>query len=149
MNVFRKMRKDAKALSPIFAVLILIAIAVIAGIVVYMFSSGFIGTMTASGPAAQEKAAVQGVSFSLNEVYANYVAGPNVITITGAIVRDASGNVVLASDAATFVTVDLPMDGTLETVSVAGLSVLASGTYTVTLTSSKGGSFVSSSFIVP
>ncbi len=46
MNTFRKFMKNSKAISPIFATLILIAIAVIAGVVVYMFTSGTLATMT-------------------------------------------------------------------------------------------------------
>ena len=52
--------KNRKAISPIFATLILIAIAVIAGVVVYMFTSGTLATMTNGGTAAQEKVSVQG-----------------------------------------------------------------------------------------
>ena len=43
---FKRMMKNSKAISPIFATLILIAIAVIAGVVVYMFTSGTLATMT-------------------------------------------------------------------------------------------------------
>ena len=39
--------KSKRAISPIFAALILIAIAVIGGIVVYMFTSGTLASMTA------------------------------------------------------------------------------------------------------
>ena len=58
----KNFNRNIKAISPIFATLILIAIAVIAGVVVYMFTSGTLATMTGGGTAAQEKAAVQGAS---------------------------------------------------------------------------------------
>ena len=61
MNNLRKFMKNRKAISPIFATLILIAIAVIAGVVVYMFTSGTLATMTGGGTAAQEKVSVQAV----------------------------------------------------------------------------------------
>ncbi len=61
MNYIRLLR-NRKAISPIFATLILIAIAVIAGVVVYMFTSGTLATMTGGGPVAQERAAVQAAS---------------------------------------------------------------------------------------
>ena len=61
MNSFKKFVKNSKAISPIFATLILIAIAVIAGVVVYMFTSGTLATMTNGGTAAQEKSSIQGV----------------------------------------------------------------------------------------
>src|SRR4030066_2483260 len=82
-------RKSTRGLSPIFATLILIAIAVIAGIVVYMFTSGTIASMTGGGTAGQEKAAVQGVevtSASAINVLAQYVSGGTEISINGAIV---------------------------------------------------------------
>ena len=61
MNSFKKFIKNSKAISPIFATLILIAIAVIAGVVVYMFTSGTLATMTNGGTAGQEKVSVQAV----------------------------------------------------------------------------------------
>ena len=92
--MLNKMRRNAKALSPIFATLILIAIAVIAGIVVYMFTSGTIASMTGGGTAGQEKVAVQGVEVSTGAVYAQNTGGTDVL-ITDAIVKDATGNVVV------------------------------------------------------
>ena len=68
-KMMKNFKRSTKGLSPIFATLILIAIAVIAGIVVYMFSSGYIGQLTGSGPAVTEKAAVQGVDVTSNEVF--------------------------------------------------------------------------------
>jgi flagellin-like protein len=52
---FKRLMKNNKGISPIFATLILIAIAVIAGVVVYMFTSGTLATMTGGGTEAQEK----------------------------------------------------------------------------------------------
>ena len=144
-----KSRRSTRGLSPIFATLILIAIAVIAGIVVYMFASGTIASLTGGGTAGQEKAAVQGVDVSGTTVvvYAQYVSGGADIDLNGAIIKDAGGNIIDAT--ATGWTDTLPMAGaTLETIDT-GLAVPASGSYTVTLTSEKGGSFVSSSFVVP
>jgi flagellin-like protein len=144
-----KLRKNAKALSPIFAVLILIAIAVIAGIVVYMFTSGTIATMTGGGTTGQEKVAVQGVDVTLQQAYAQNTGGI-ATSITNYLIKDSGGNIV--SQAALSPVVDLPINGTLTTVDISvGLDALggATGTYTVTLVSSKGGSFVSAAFQVP
>jgi flagellin-like protein len=142
-----KIRRNAKALSPIFAVLILIAIAVIAGIVVYMFTSGTIATLTGGGTAAQEKAAVQGVDVQGTSlyVYASSVAGGD-IDITGAIVKDSLGSTVAVDNAPTGG--PLGADGSLTEIIVAlgGAALDSTETYTVTLTSAKGGSFVSASF---
>ena len=145
--MMKNFKRSTKGLSPIFATLILIAIAVIAGIVVYMFSSGYIGQLTGSGPAVTEKAAVQGVDVTSNEVYATYVAGPDDITVTGWILKDASGATVDA--AAT--TGQLLKTGALATITCTGLDAAAATgeTYTITITSAKGGSFVSASFIAP
>ena len=69
--------------------------------------------------------------------------GSGVFTLSSAIVKDASGNIVgtpdtitdtLAADAVTAVDFTAPT---------------ASGSYTVTLVSEKGGSFLSSSWVVP
>ena len=139
-----RLRRSKKALSPIFAVLILIAIAVIAGIVVYMFTSGTIASMTGGGTAGQEKAAVQGVNPAAGEVYAQNTGGVAIV-ITNATIKDASGNIVATVDVAPDVT--LPTDGSLQTVDVAMTGTTIGQSYTVTLISTKGGSFVSSSFV--
>jgi flagellin-like protein len=143
----KNFNRNIKAISPIFATLILIAIAVIAGVVVYMFTSGTLATMTGGGTAAQEKVAVQGASGTTTgaTVYAQYMSGGNAVSINGAIIRDANGATVAPSAA---VSATLPTTGALTTVSIT--ATLVSGhTYTITLTSSKGGSFVSPSFVIP
>lgn len=145
-----KLRTSKKALSPIFAVLILIAIAVIAGIVVYMFTSGTIATLTNPGAAGAEKAAVQGVTYNATgsediTAFASCVEG-GPIDITGLIVKDSDGKTV---DAITITpgTYMLPAAGDLVQVGpVTTVALDPLQTYTVTLTSADGGSFVSSSF---
>jgi flagellin-like protein len=147
-----KLFRSKKAISPIFAVLILIAIAVIAGIVVYMFTSGTIATMTGGGTAAQEKAAVQGVTYDGSTAgsetitaYATCVEG-GPIDITGLIVKDSEGN---TEDAITITPGTYPLPETGNLVKVGPLGTVALDplkSYTVTLTSANGGSFVSSSF---
>lgn len=142
-----KLFKSKKAISPIFASLILIAIAVIAGIVVYMFTSGTIGTLTGGGAAAQEKAAVQGVAYDTDTdvltIYATCVEG-GPITITGCIVKDMDGTTVGSPTTSG----TLLADGTLATIATAttGITWDPNEQYTVTLTSANGGAFVSSSF---
>ena len=140
-----KLRRSTRALSPIFATLILIAIAVIAGIVVYMFTSGFIGSLTGQSATGQEKVAVQSASGSGTAVtcYAQYVAGGSNIAINGAIIRDSNGATIQGTVAGSLLTT-----GALAKLDVTTLSGLTAGhVYTVTLTSSKGGSFVSPAFI--
>ena len=142
-----KSRRSTRGLSPIFATLILIAIAVIAGIVVYMFASGTIASMTGGGTAGQEKAAVQGVDLSTvgSEVALAQNTGSVDITIVNAITKDAAGNIV--GQDATGGTLDV--GGAIANIPIDVSGCTSSMSYTVTLVSSKGGSFVSSSFIMP
>src|SRR5512136_228146 len=90
-----KLRRSTRGLSPIFATLILIAIAVIAGIIVYMFTSGTLSTMLGGGTAGQEKVAIQAVSYGTTgiTVYAQATSG-GPVSVTSVIIKDSGGNVV-------------------------------------------------------
>ncbi len=152
---YRKFLKNSKAISPIFATLILIAIAVIAGVVVYMFVSGTLATMTSGGTAAQEKVAIQGVKDSSSaptslSVYAENM-GTGTVTVNGLIIKDASGSIVQSATAlsSTPGTSLALAPGVLTTVSGTIVALTSVSSYTVTLTTAKGGSFVSSSFVAP
>jgi flagellin-like protein len=140
------MMKNSKAISPIFATLILIAIAVIAGVVVYMFTSGTLATMTNGGTAGQEKVSVQGASGTTTgvTVYVEQTSGP-AASVNGLIIKDQSGSTV-ASATVTGGPVALT-SGVLTTIK-GTLASLAPGTYTVTVTTAAGGSFVSPQFVV-
>jgi flagellin-like protein len=140
----KNFNRNLRAISPIFATLILIAIAVIAGVVVYMFTSGTLATMTGGGTAAQEKVSVQAVSTNSTgfTAYAQSTSG-SVVKITNAIIKDSSG-VVLSTVAVGGAPVSLTSG---QLVSVTGLYTFTSGnSYTITLVSQAGGNFVSSSF---
>src|SRR5512137_1235220 len=100
MNNYKRFVKNTKAISPIFATLILIAIAVIAGVVVYMFTSGFLAQSTTNTNTPQEKVAVQGVDVAGSQVLAQNMGSVDV-TITAAIVKDPNGNVITTLDTAT------------------------------------------------
>jgi flagellin-like protein len=158
MKNLQRLMNNRKAISPIFATLILIAIAVIAGVVVYMFTSGTLSTMTNGGTAAQEKITVQAASYSASSttvtVYLQQTGGP-AGTINGLIIKDGSGS---TKAVATGISMTAPAPtpnpnpgpltiGTLTTVN--GTVTLTSGTYTVDITTKAGGSFVSPSFVVP
>src|ERR1017187_7579100 len=95
---------NRKAISPIFATLILIAIAVIAGVVVYAFTSGTLATMTGGGTAASEKVSVQAVQYTAAatsiKVYAQNT-GSGTVTINGMLIKDASGNTLQTASAIT------------------------------------------------
>ena len=155
---YRKFVKNSKAISPIFATLILIAIAVIAGVVVYMFTSGTLATMTGGGTAAQEKVAVQGITYnstavttttSTIAVYAQNT-GTGTVTINGMIIKDSNGNTVQSAIWPALATsfASQPLNANSLTSITGIVNALAPGTYTVTLSTTKGGSFVSSSFVV-
>jgi flagellin-like protein len=148
----RKLIHSVKALSPIFATLILIAIAVIAGVVVYMFTSGYIATMTGGGTAGQEKIAIQSVSADTTgtvTVLLQSISGNPVVQ--NIIVKDSSGNQVAV------VTANAPnpapnpgpglSTGTLYSISGASTVGLTAGnSYTVTVVTRAGNNFVSPTF---
>ena len=145
MKITKIWRND-RALSAVFAVLILIAIAVIAGIVVYMFTSGAIPGLTGGTQAGAEKVAVQTVDATTPlalEVWAKSTGG-TLVQIDGAIIKDSGGTTLEVIPLGT--SVALPADGTLTMVPVPNTVVLAGDVYTVTLTSEGGGSFASASF---
>jgi flagellin-like protein len=158
MNKISKLRSNAKGLSPIFATLILIAIAVIAGIVVYMFTSGYIATMTGGGTVGQEKVAVQSASVSSDfktvTVLAQSISGsPQIIDF---IVKDSSGNQVAVVAAGTPSPVPIPGPGlsvgTLYSIpgtSTTALPLSHGSAYTVTLITKAGNNFVSPTFTAP
>jgi len=146
---YKKFMKNSKAISPIFATLILIAIAVIAGVVVYMFTSGTLATMTSGGTAGQEKITVEAASISASgstTVYIEQTGGP-LATINGLIIKNSAGNtVVVVTPTSSPLTLTL---GQLTTVSgtTGGSPVTAGTSYTITVTTKAGGSFVSSSVV--
>ena len=154
---FKKFMRNSKAISPIFATLILIAIAVIAGVVVYMFTSGTLATMTGGGTAAQEKVsmqAIQGVASTKTvTIYAQATSGSTVY-MDSAILKDASGNVMGTANVFTggSGTNNNGVGATLTTlqcaITLSGSGTMtASNSYTITLVSTKGGNFVSPSFV--
>ena len=150
---YKKLLKNSKAISPIFATLILIAIAVIAGVVVYMFVSGTLATMTSGGTAGIEKVSVQAASYSATgtgtvTVYLDQTGGPQA-TVNGLIIKNSAGNTItiVAPMAGSGSPLALNM-GQLETLTGTGVGTLSASTsYTVTVTTAAGGSFVSPSFL--
>jgi len=156
---FKRMMKNSKAISPIFATLILIAIAVIAGVVVYMFTSGTLATMTSGGTAGQEKVTIQAASISAGgktTVYLEQTGGP-AATVNSLIIKNSAGTTVgvisgtgsLAANGGTAGNTVALTSGTMFT--IAGTtptgSVVAGSTYSVTVTTAAGGSFVSSQVV--
>lgn len=149
MRLSRKGHKDKRALSPVFASLILVAVTVIAGIIVYMYTSGYMATMMGGGTAGQEKVAIEAAggdsATGLVSIWAKSTGGGDVV-IQDAILKDASGKTIEVVTLAAAAT--LPSDGTLTTINVnyAVASMNAGYTYTVTLVSKEGNQFVSPAF---
>jgi len=146
---YKRFMKNSRAISPIFATLILIAIAVIAGVVVYMFTSGTLATMTSGGTAGQEKLTVQAASINhstnLATVYVEQTSGP-AATVNSLIVKDSSGATLGVITTLTGAGSQL-VAGTLTQISgtYGGSTALVAGqTYSITVTTKAGGSFVSS-----
>ena len=143
--MMKNFKRSTKGLSPIFATLILIAIAVIAGIVVYMFTSGFIGTLTGSPGTGSEKVAIQAIegSGTTITVYAMSQGG-GPVPLDSAIIKDAQGatvEVVTLTPATDIVT------ATLVDIDITVTTALTSGSsYSVQLVSVAGGNFPSQSF---
>ncbi len=138
----RKLRMNKKGLSVIFGVLILIAIAVIAGIIIYLYTSGYLATMMGGGGAGQEKLSIISVTNGATTITLNAKSvGGGAVDITDAVVKDSAGT-VLATVATTST---LPADGTTTPVTVT-FTCTTGSYYTVTLVSKLGNSFVSPSF---
>jgi hypothetical protein len=87
---------------------------------------------------------VQVTSATSLSVYAQNT-GTGTVTINGMILKDSTGNTVQTASAVTG-TPGL-VSGVLSTVT-GTFTTVSSGQYTITLTTAKGGSFVSSSFVV-
>jgi flagellin-like protein len=146
MKKMTKLRRDIRGLSPIFAVLILIAIAVIGGIVVYLFTSGYLGSMTGGGSQGAEKIAIEAIDATLApqiDLYCKALSGGGIV-ITDAILKDAAGETVEVITLATAVT--LPANGVLTMVRCGFTATTAGYQYSVALVSQAGGQFLSSPF---
>jgi len=144
----RKLGKNKKGLSVIFGVLILIAIAVIAGIIIYLYTSGYLATMMGGGGAGQEKVTV----ISISGVGATDVAtisaksvGGGTVEITDFILKDSAGNTLGIQTPGT--AWSLPSSAVTQTTTVTFTGLLNAGDYyTVTVVSKLGNTFVSQTF---
>ena len=144
----KRISKNSKAISPIFATLILIAIAVIAGVVVYMFTSGTLATMTAGGTAGTEKVAVQGVTLSVANGVTIYAQSTNSMTINITSVQIKNTNGDIACSVSAPANTQLISSGAITKIGpVAVTGITAGSPYSVTIVSTKGGSFVGSGVV--
>lgn len=151
MRKMTKLRRDIRGLSPIFAVLILIAIAVIGGIVVYLFTSGYLGSMTGGGSTGAEKIAIEAIEVNAGTdvvtLHCKALSGGDII-ITDAILKDSAGDTIEVYTLTTLVADrTLPATGALTDVVVTfGTDIVAGYSYSVALVSQAGGQFLSSPF---
>lgn len=148
----KKFRMNRKGISPIFATLILIAIAVIAGVVVYAFTSGWLSGMTQSTTAAQERVTVSGAQGTTTSVtvYIQNMDANTPVHITGLLVKDSAGTIAsdnspITTSPGVVLTAVTQANGLVD---VTGAVALTAGTYTVTVTTANGGQFVSPNFTV-
>ena len=90
---FKQFMKNTKAISPIFATLILIAIAVIAGVVVYMFVSGSLGNNDWTEDLQHKrKYTIQAALTSWRTQLTVYAQSPSgTVVIHSALLKDSSG----------------------------------------------------------
>jgi flagellin-like protein len=149
MRKMTKLRRDIRGLSPIFAVLILIAIAVIGGIVVYLFTSGYLGSMTGGGSTGAEKIAIEAIEVDaatdVVTLHCKGLSGGDVL-ITDAILKDSAGETIDVQ-LVTSTPVTLPATGVMTTVQVTFTGQITAGySYSVALVSQAGGQFLSSPF---
>jgi len=158
---FKQFMKNTKGISPIFATLILIAIAVIAGVVVYMFTSGMLAGMTGQSSAGQEKITIQSAQY---KVVGTTTGTDDTITLLvqctsgpqpnpqSIIIKDSMGN---TAGTATAVITPTPSAGANPFASGALVTIVGTmtadltvdGSYTATFVTAAGGSFVSPSFV--
>jgi flagellin-like protein len=135
--IFRKIRKNVKAISPIISVLLMIAIAVVASLVVYAWVMGYIGYQTGkTGDAVQIQSVVFSGTSPTEKVATVYLQNVGSTTIT--IVPAQCLYVNNLQDPATAATTLAP--GTTLTITDTGsLTALTSGqTVTIKVTTLGG-----------
>jgi len=123
-NGLRKLRMNNKGLSVIFGVLILIAIAVIAGIIIYLYTSGYLATMMGGGGAGQEKVSIISITNNATTITVNAKSvGGGAVEITDAVIKDSAGTTLFTVP----VTATLPASGATTPVTIT--KALTTGNY--------------------
>jgi archaeal type IV pilus assembly protein PilA len=129
----RKFRKDVRAISPVIATLLMIAIAVVASLVAYAWVMGYMGfTTDKTGKAI----AIQSVDGPSKTIYVQNV-GNGIVTLKDMCVY-VDGLGYATTQAATGV--DLPVGNTIGLTLTAGTTPFVAGshTYTIKVTSTDG-----------
>jgi len=139
----KRVERDKKGVSPIVAVAILVLIAVVAGVLLWTWLSGFVSAATAQQPALGERIKIEAVSASTGSVtaYVRNVGGAQV-SISRIYVLSAAGTIVgFGTSTATI------NPGEVGTVSVS-VSLSRGTTYTVKVVT-KNGVEATYTFVVP
>ena len=128
------------AVSPVIAVLLLVMIAVIAGTLLYVWLSGYMGTLQAGAgtESLEEKIKIEGVKYATgttNKLTA-YVRnmGDVSVTITAIYLINATSETVIASDTDESVSINSGAVGSVELT----CTLTSDQTYIVKVTTSKG-----------
>ena len=136
--IYRKFRKNAKALSPVVASIILIAVTVAVSVVV----AAWMGGMTIGLMGSAEQVSITNIAFT---------TAPDTISV---MVRNAGGTDSSITDAfingvEVVLTVDVPVaKSTSKTIPLTAPAALASGTsYTIKLITAKGTPVVSAATV--
>lgn len=139
------LNRSKHGLSPVFAVLILIAITVIAGVAVYLFTNGSIADLTSGSMAPEDKLEIVHVqgSYTVVQVWVN-VLGDNPIELSGFMVQEAeSGRVVAIQNPSYTVSGMTQLDYDIKDGIPTSIQLYYGMRYTVTLTTHGGSVFTS------
>ena len=128
--------RGRKGVSPIIAAAILIMISVVAGVLLWLWVSGFTSAATAQQPALGERIKIEGVEASTTQVkvYVRNVGGAPV-NITHIYILDAAGTIVAQSGVTTLTIID---PGKVDTVTANNLDLKKGATYTVKVVTGNG-----------
>ena len=148
LKVKRDMQLNKKGISPVIAVLLLIVIAVAAAILVYVWLSGYMGTLQsqAGTQQVQERIKIEGVKISSNQIEAIYIRniGDVSVTIDAIYLLDSSGNIkgVKTGIGATILSASVYEATTADFGSsageVGGATLTAGNTYIIKVVTSRG-----------
>ncbi len=94
MSTLRRFYRDTRALSPVVATILLVAIAVIASVLTYLWATGFIGAIQSRPSQATETIHIQGASYTASSgAFTIYVqnAGTQSVSYTQVFLLNTAG----------------------------------------------------------
>ena len=129
--IFRKIRKNIKAISPVISVLLMIAVAVVASLVVYAWVMGYVGFQTSKTGQAVQIQSVNMAGDSLSTVYLQNV-GTDTVTVNSFIFVNGQQYATSPSPA------PLPAGSTSTITLTAPLTLTSGQMYTFKVTTTGG-----------